>query len=87
MKKENAIRELREIPGIGVKIAEDLWAMGIRTPADLKNKNPELLYEQLCFQSGYKVDRCMLYVLRTAVYYTSNIRHDPEKLKWWNWKD
>jgi nucleotidyltransferase/DNA polymerase involved in DNA repair len=87
MKKENAIRELREIPGVGVKIAEDLWAMGIRTPADLKNKNPELLYEQLCSQSGYKVDRCMLYVFRTAVYYTSNIRHNPEKLKWWNWKD
>jgi len=87
MKKENAIRELREIPSVGVKIAEDLWAMGIRTPADLKNKNSELLYEQLCFQSGYKVDRCMLYVFRTAVYYVSNTGHDPEKLKWWNWKD
>jgi hypothetical protein len=87
MKKENAIRELREIPSVGVKIAEDLWAMGIRTPADLKNKNPELLYEQLCFKSGYKVDRCMLYVFRTVVYYVSNTGHDPEKLKWWNWKD
>ncbi|MEJ2052157.1 MAG: helix-hairpin-helix domain-containing protein, partial [Calditrichota bacterium] len=40
-----------------------------------------------CFQSGYKVDRCMLYVFRTAVYYVSNTGHDPEKLKWWNWKD
>jgi hypothetical protein len=29
----------------------------------------------------------MLYVFRTAVYYASNSKHDPEKLKWWNWKD
>ena len=87
IRKDNALSEFKKIPCVGVKIAEDLWQLGIRRTADLKNKNPELLYEQLCFQSGYKVDRCMLYVLRTAVYYTSNIRHDPEKLKWWNWKD
>ncbi len=87
MKKELAIKEFRKIPGVGVKIAEDLWQLGIRTTADLKDKKPEFLYEQLCFQSGYKVDRCMLYVFRTAVYFASNSNHDPEKLKWWNWKD
>lgn len=27
-------------------------------------------------------DRCMLYVLRYAVYYAVNATHDPEKLKW-----
>jgi hypothetical protein len=87
MKKENAIKELKKIPGVGVKIAEDLWQLGIRTTADLKNKNPELLYEQFCFQSGYKINRCLLYVFRTAVYYASNSKHHPEKLKWWYWKD
>ena len=87
MKKEIALRKFKKIPGVGVKIAEDLWQLGIRNTADLKNKNPELLYEQFCFQSGYKVDRCLLYVFRTAVYYASNSKHDPEKLKWWNWKD
>ncbi|MBC8473125.1 MAG: pathogenicity locus, partial [Planctomycetes bacterium] len=30
---------------------------------------------------------CMLYVLRCAVYYASNTEHDPDLLKWWNWKD
>jgi hypothetical protein len=33
------------------------------------------------------VDRCMLNVFRCAVYYASNDIHDPELLKWWNWKD
>ncbi len=36
---------------------------------------------------GYKEDRCLLYVYRLAVYYAENENRDPEKLKWWNWKD
>jgi hypothetical protein len=33
------------------------------------------------------VDRCWLYVARCAEYFASEARRDPEKLKWWNWKD
>jgi hypothetical protein len=29
----------------------------------------------------------MLYVLRCAVYYASTDDPNPERLKWWNWKD
>jgi hypothetical protein len=29
----------------------------------------------------------ILYVFRCAVYCASNENHDPELLKWWNWKD
>ena len=28
-----------------------------------------------------------LYVWRLAVYYAENKEKDPEKLKWWYWKD
>jgi hypothetical protein len=55
--------------------------------SDLKNKNPEKMYEKLCALQGTMVDRCMLYTFRCAVYYASNTKHDSEKLKWWNWKD
>jgi hypothetical protein len=34
-----------------------------------------------------QVDRCLLYVFRCAVYFAEHTRHDPELLKWWNWKD
>ena len=47
----------------------------------------EQLYQQLCVQQGQHVDRCMLYVFRCGVYFASHKKHDPEKLKWWNWKD
>ena len=31
--------------------------------------------------------RGMLYVFRCAIYYASNTEHNPELLKWENWKD
>jgi hypothetical protein len=61
--------------------------MGLRSVEELKDKDPEKLYRELCEKQGVQVDRCMLYVFRCAVYYASNKRHDPEMLKWWNWKD
>ena len=36
---------------------------------------------------GYQEDRCALYVWRAAVYYADHETRDPEKLKWWYWKD
>ena len=45
------------------------------------------MYQQLMDQVGHHVDRCVLYVFRCAVYFASNDRHDPKKLKWWTWKD
>ena len=55
--------------------------------AELRGRDPEELYDRLCAQRGEHIDRCVLYVFRTAVYYAGRSRHDPELLKWWNWKD
>lgn len=87
MLKLEALKEFRTIPGIGVEGAKDLWDLGFRTIDDLKNQDPEMLYHQHCLQKGQTVDRCVLYVFRCAVYYASHATHDPELLKWWNWKD
>ena len=84
--KEEILKEFRTIPGVGKSIAEDLWNLGFRSVAELKNENPEKMYLDFCDLVGQHVDRCLLYVFRCAVYYASNKTHDPEKLKWWNWK-
>ncbi|HEV2653408.1 MAG TPA: helix-hairpin-helix domain-containing protein [Ktedonobacteraceae bacterium] len=81
------LKELRVIPGVGKSIAEDLWNLGLRSVQDLKGQDPEELYVRLCAMQGMQVDRCMLYVFRCAVYYASHEQHDPELLKWWNWKE
>ena len=78
---------LQVIPGVGPSIAEDLHRLGIGRVEDLKGRSPEALYAEFCALEGCHVDRCWLYVARCAVYFASHERHDPEKLKWWNWKD
>ncbi|RPJ39437.1 MAG: pathogenicity locus [Planctomycetaceae bacterium] len=79
--------DLELIPGVGKSIAEDLRRLGITRVGQLKGKDPEKLYRKLCNFKASPVDRCMLYVLRCAVYYASTEDPDPERLKWWNWKD
>ena len=85
--KKVALKNLQVIPGVGKEISEDLWELGVRKVSDLKEKAPTKLYEKLCRLQGRHIDRCMLYVLRSAVYFASHARHAPEALKWWNWKD
>ena len=85
--REQSLKVLQEIPGVGKSVAGDLWELGIRRVSDLKGKDPEKLYIKRCAQVGMQIDRCLLYVFRCAVYYASARRHEPELLKWWNWKD
>jgi nucleotidyltransferase/DNA polymerase involved in DNA repair len=87
MQKSTALKNFQTIPGVGKSIAEDLWDMGFRSVADLRNKNPEKLYTDFCKLRGQKIDRCMLYVFRCAVYFVSTAKPEAKKLKWWNWKD
>ncbi len=87
MKTTTPVKALQEIPGVGPSIARDLVGLGVEAVPDLIGRDPQKLYDQLCKQQGGHVDRCVLYTFRCAVYYASNTKHDPQKLKWWNWKD
>jgi hypothetical protein len=89
MDKNQLIKELTIIPGVGISIATDLWNIGITSISDLKGKDPEVLYELSNRYVGTKQDRCLLYVFRCAVYYAETPKPEQEidKLKWWNWKD
>jgi hypothetical protein len=75
------------IPGVGKQVSQDLYDLGIKRVSDLKGKDPQKLYDRLCKIQNAQIDRCMLYVMRCAVYYASHTTHDTEALKWWNWKD
>lgn len=87
--KQQAIKELSTIPGVGKSIAADLWDIGITSVSDLKGKNPETLYDLSNSFAGTIQDRCLLYVFKCAVYYadTPKDKHEPDKLKWWYWKN
>ncbi len=81
--------ELLQIPGVGKSIAEDLNNIGIFKINELKSRDPDQLYDLSNQYAGCVQDRCLLYVFKTAVYYskTKPENRDPELLKWWNWKD
>lgn len=80
-------RMLRTIPGIGKSLARDLIDLGYSDVSDLAGQDPERMYRALCKLRGKHIDRCVLYVFRCAVYYAGNHVHEPELLKWWNWKN
>jgi hypothetical protein len=87
MPKLKASSDLQSIPGVGPKLEQALEDLGIGAVDQLRDRDPERMYRDLCRLRGAHIDRCVLYVFRCAVYYASHSGHDPELLKWWNWKD
>lgn len=85
--KTTSASDLQTIPGVGPSIAQDLLDVGFRRVSDLRRKNPDAIYEAVCALRGQPQDRCLLYIFRCAVYYATTRQPNPEKLKWWNWKD
>ncbi len=81
------MQDLQRIPGVGPSIARALIDLGFSSVEDLRDKDPETMYDELCALRGAYVDRCVLYVFRCAVYFASHDVHEPELLKWWHWKD
>lgn len=89
------LKDFRRMPGVGKRIAQDLWELGYRATAELAGADPQQMYEALCRLQGGRVDRCMLYVLRCAVHFATieelgeelGEAPDPQSLTWWNYKD
>lgn len=86
-KKTTILRSLQVVPGVGESIAHDIYNLGYRSVKELEDADPEDMYQRSCLLAGTKIDRCLLYVYRCAVYFVKTENPDPEKLKWWNWKD
>jgi hypothetical protein len=86
-KKSTDPDDLQIIPGVGPNIAQHLIEVGYHRVSQLRGADPEEMYVRLCEFHGGHIDRCVLYLFREAVYFASHDHHDPELLKWWNWKD
>ncbi|MBF0207915.1 MAG: GrpB family protein [Oligoflexia bacterium] len=70
---------LQQIPNIGESIADDLIGIGINNPTELKNRDPYLLYFQLCEHTKKIHDPCVLDVFISAVYFMEG----KGSLPWW----
>ena len=87
MRKQAARQSLLSIPGVGEDMRQHLNRLGIQTVEELKGQHPDELYERDCAEQGMKLDRCVLYVYRLAVYYAEHEVREKEKLRWWYWKN
>lgn len=79
--------ELRKIPNVGKATERDLIAMGYTTKESRKGKTADELYAEECALRGFVLDRCQLYLYRAVEYFVGSDNPDPEKCKWWHWKD
>ena len=79
--------DLQRIPGVGPSISRDLRDLGVGRVADLEGADPDALFDRLCELRGARIDPCVRYVFRCAVYFADHPRPDPTLLNWWHWKD
>jgi predicted flap endonuclease-1-like 5' DNA nuclease len=64
--KKAVLRNLQTLNNIGPAIAEKLYKLGMRSPEEVREADPEELYRELQRKLGCHVDRCVLYVFRGA---------------------
>jgi hypothetical protein len=74
-------RTLEQLPNVGPALAADLRLIGIRTPAELRGKDPFVLYQRLCAATGQRQDPC---VLDTFMAVTDFMRGAPAA-PWWKY--
>ena len=73
-RRDTSLGDLRDIPGVGPSIARDLTELGVRRVRDLEGRDPHELYERLSSHRGQRMDPCVLYVFRCAVYFAESRR-------------
>ena len=76
-----ACSELEQLPNIGPALAADLRLIGIRTPKDLRGRDPFVLYQQLCAATGCRQDPCVLDVFISLTRFADG---EPPRT-WWSY--
>lgn len=66
--EERAVVErLRKLPSISEKCCRGLYLLGIRDLDDLKDRNPDELYEALTLRKDFYAEPCMQKMIKIAV--------------------
>jgi hypothetical protein len=70
---------LTDLPNIGPSLAEELRAIGILSPDDLRGRDPWELYRALCAETGSRQDPCVLDVFMAI----TDFMNGGEPRVWW----
>jgi hypothetical protein len=78
-------RQLRDLVSIGPAMMRDLELLGIRSVSELRRRNPNRMYRQICRIKGQRQDPCCLDVYTAAVAQAGNPALPLEQCQWWYW--
>lgn len=73
------VDRLEALPNIGPAMAADLRLIGIAHPRELAGRDPFVLYERLCAETGKRIDPCVLDVFMSVV----DFMEGGEARPWW----
>ncbi|HEY5196481.1 MAG TPA: helix-hairpin-helix domain-containing protein [Solirubrobacteraceae bacterium] len=71
--------DLKSMPNVGPAIAAKLERLGIARPEDLRGRDADELFEELCVLDGRRHDPCLLDTFVAAVAFASGGPARP----WW----
>lgn len=80
-----ALCQFQTLGSVGPSIAADLWALGYRGVADLRDQNPMAMVERLEQQVGRPVDPCVEDTFRCAVAQATHGDLPAPLRDWWCW--
>lgn len=75
------VKKFLDIPNIGPAMARDFHSLGLKTPEDLKKKDPFKLYQSMCRLSGVRQNPCVLDTYMAAIDFMNGAKAKP----WWNY--
>jgi Pathogenicity locus. len=78
-------RQLKDLVSIGPATLNDLELLGINSVAQLRLRNPQRMYQQLCRIKKQVIDPCCLDVFVAAVAQARDPNLPIEQRQWWYW--
>ena len=73
------VKTLTDLPNIGRALAGDLQLLGIDRPEKLRDRDPYVLYRELCRTKGHRQDPCVLDTFISIVRFMDGGAAQP----WW----
>ena len=73
------VSRLEDLPNVGKNIANDLRAIGINSPSELRRQIPLTVFNDLKKTMGHRHDPCVLYTLLSVEHFFAT----TESLPWW----
>ncbi len=78
-------RQLKDLVSIGPAMLEDFELLGVHSVAQLRRRNPQRMFRQLCRIRGQSIDPCCLDTFVAAVAQAKDPNLPVEQRQWWYW--